>query len=337
MTYQDALRQIPRGALSPVYLLHGDEPFFILELLTLLRGRNDPGPFNNDLFDGDTADPARIVMIAKTGPMLGTHRLIIVRNADRIKDDRGLLLAYLKSPYKTTTLVLTAQKPDMRKSFFITLKGVATVIVCAPLPERAMADWITREGKKRGIRFTPDALTFLQMHLGRDLFRIQQEMDKLSLYLSSTSDPIPRDVVAQGVAHGKSGSVFDLIDAIGEKDGPDAIRRLTEMLRFGDPPLLILALLARQWRIMTLVKAALQAGCSPPEATSKAGVPPFRSAPLLKQVSHWNMEEIRHAFDLMLSADSQLKADRLSAATVLNILVLDLCGSARIGYRAVLS
>ncbi len=333
MTCQEAIRHFARGALSPVYLLWGEEPFFIRALLMALRARIDLRDFNDDLLDGDAADPDQIVLIAETLPVLSAHRLIVVRDAERIKDDRGVLLAYFKNPCKTTTLVFTAQKPDMRKSLFAALKGMATVIPCAPLSEMAAADWMTQEGQKRGLRFTAEARAFLRAHLGRDLFRIQQELDKLVLSdASSPSDAISLDAVERSVAGGRVGSVFDLIDAIGKKEGHDAIRRLTALLSFGEPPLLILSLLARQWRMMAIAKSALQAGCTPSDAALKVGIPPFRMASFMGQMKHWRLEEIRSAFDLIRSADSQLKGGRVSEAFVLEALILDLCGASRIGY-----
>lgn len=331
MTYQDAIRRLASAPLLPLYLLCGEEPFFIRELLAAFRARIDLRDFNDDLLDGDAVEPAQIVRIAETLPVMSAHRLIVVRDAERIKDDRGVLTTYFKHPCKTTTLVFISPKPDMRKSLFAALKGTATTIVCTPLAGSALADWIAREGQRRGLRFTADALAFLQGHLGHNPFRIQQELDKLALS-DSGQEPLSIEIVSRTVAGGRNDSVFDLIDTIAKKEVPEALRRLSGLRVFGEPPLLILSLLTRQWRMMAIARGALQDGCTPSDAAGKAGVPPFRIAKFMEQVKRWRLEEIRHAFDLTLSADLQLKGGRVSPDFVLEALILDLCSPASFGY-----
>jgi DNA polymerase-3 subunit delta len=331
MTYQDALRRLASAPLLPLYLLCGEEPFFIQELLAAFRARIDLRDFNDDLLDGDLTEPAQMIRIAETLPVLCAQRLIVVRDAERIKDDRGVLTVYFKNPCKTTTLVFVSPKPDMRKGLFVALKGAATIITCAPLAGSAVADWITREGQKRGLRFTAEALAFLQAHLGHNLFRIQQELDKLALS-DPAKGPLSVEIVSRTVAGGRNDSVFDLIDTIAKKEVYEAIRRLSALRAFGEPPLLILSLLARQWRMMALAKAAMQTGCTPSDAAGKAGIPPFRAARFMEQIKRWRLEEIRHAFDLTLSADLQLKGGRVSPDFVLEALILDLCGPVSLDY-----
>lgn len=351
MTFQEASKHLDQKRFAPYYLLSGEEFFLIQTLLRQFREKAlDPAAldFNYDQFRGEEIDPEEALLIAQTFPVLSPRRLVIILNADQIKDDHEAFLGYLENPSETTVVVFVAAKPDMRKKLFSNLKKNGVVITCPPLYENEMPQWIAQEGRKRGLLLSKEALWLLKEHLGSDLFLVQQELDKLALHLPASrsgegeggqaTDPgvspagasaeakeISIEVVQQVIAAGRSRSIFELVGAVGEKKVKTAFKILTDLLAEGEHPLFILTMLVRQWRMMAIAKEGIHAGKPESVVGKKVPMPPRLLAPFFQQLKGWRREEIRRAFDLSLAADSQLKGGRQSPSFVIEALILDLC------------
>lgn len=349
MTYPKALKHLDLNRLSPLYLVSGEEPFLIQKTLDQFREKaidSAVRDFNYDLFQGEAVAPEEILLIAQTFPVASARRLIIIQNADLIKDDRELFPAYFENPLETTVLVFVAAKPDLRRKLFVALKKKGTLITCPPLYDNEISRWITQEGEKKGLRFSQEALWYLKERLGKELFLIEQELNKLASHLEAGTLPAAprpgplsggpayppaagREVslkVAQEVVGGGRGhSIFELTRAVGEKNLKGALNLLASLLSEGERPLPILAMLTRQWRMMAIAQEGLYAGESESVVGKKIGLPPFFLSAFLRQLKHWKRDEIRKAFDLSLAADSQLKGGRQSASFVLEALLLELC------------
>jgi DNA polymerase-3 subunit delta len=351
MTFQEALKHLNQKHFSPCYLLCGEEPFLVQELLRQFREKAlDPTAidFNYDQLRGEEVDPEEVLLIAKTFPLLSPRRLLIVLNADQIKDDREAFLSYLENPSETTTLVFVAAKPDMRKKLFTTLKKKGVVMTCSPLYDNEVPQWIAQEGRKRALHFSKEALWYLKEHLGNDLFSIQQEIEKVALHLSDAEKKEPStdtgtspagadsfvrlgekeissEMVQQVIGDGRSHSIFEFVGAVGEKNVKGAFKILTALLAEGEHPLFILTMLMRQWRMMAIAKEGIQSGKAESVIGKKVPMPPRLLTPFFQQLKGWKSEEIRKAFDLSLAADSQLKGGRQSPSFVMEALILDLC------------
>lgn len=338
MTYTEAVKHLEQARFSPIYLLTGEEPFFIQQILRGFREKvleEASRDFNYDHFQGESLDPRQVLMTAKTFPLFSARRLVIIQNADLIKDEREALLSYLESPCDTTVLVFVAAKPDMRKKLFTALKKKGAAIHCAPLTEQALPGWIAQEGKRRGVSLSEEATWYLKERLGNDLFLIQQEIDKFSLH-SSDKKEVSLEMVQQLIAGGRSHSIFELVRAVGEKNLKRSLTLLSSLLEEGEHPLFILTMLTRQWRLMATAREGIDAGKSETAVGKKVPMPPSLLPAFFKQLRNWKGSDIRRAFDLSLAADSQLKGGRQSAPQVLEMLLLDLCRphptSQRTGY-----
>lgn len=132
-------------------------------------------------------------------------------------------------------------------------------------------------------------------------------------------------VVQKVVGGGRSHSIFELTNALGDKDLPKAIRLLNQLLSEGAHPLYVLSMLTRQWRQFFIAREAIDAGEANSVISKKVPMPPGLFSRFLQQLQKWRSMEIRQAFDRCLSADSQLKGGSLSHRFILEALLLDLC------------
>jgi len=335
MTYQEALRHLEQGRPGPLYLVTGEEPFLLERLLRCFLEKTLEASavgFNAHRFRGDEISAEALVSVANTFPVSSSKRLIILQNADRIKDEQGLITGYISDPSPSTILVFAAPKPDMRKKLFSSLKKRAQWVACCAPKERELPDWISEEAGKAGLKFSQEACWFLKEHLGANLLSIQQELEKLALYLADTPAPegrgAPRvslEILQKVLGNGRAHSIFELTKAVGNKDCAQALRLLEQVLSEGAAPLFVLAMLLRQWRQMALARAMLDAGLREAAILKKVPMPPYFFKPFLQQCRKWRRDEIERAFELSLSVDSELKGGTLSAKAALFGLLLDLC------------
>ncbi len=344
MNFQDGMRHLDQGHFSSCYLVTGEESFLVQKLLRrFLEKAIDPETldFNLHRFQGESLVPDAVISIANTFPVFSSRRMLIIQNADQIKDEGGDFLAYLNNSSETTVLVFVAEKPDMRKKLFATLKKRATLVTCPRLYEREIPAWIAGEAKQKGLHLSQEAIWFLKEHLGSDLSALQREIEKIWLYVaeetSVSEEEVSGALVQRVVGGGRSHSIFELTNAVGDKNITKAIRLLNHLLSEGAHPLYILTMLTRQWRQFAVARETLDSGEPESSVSKKVPMPPGLFRRFLQQLHLWQSGEIRQAFERSLSADSQLKGGSLSPGFVLEGLLLDLCrpsdsGSVGEGY-----
>lgn len=239
--YDELQREIGKGQLVPVYLLYGEEGYFIdkitaqLELAALAGA--EPS-FNLDVVYGSETSGAALVAAARSFPVMAARRLVLVKEANKLKkDDTEKLASYLEQPNPQTVLVLqhrSKDTPDKRTRYgklISAAKGIA-VMESKPLRDYKMAPWIEGEIKRRNATADADAVAILVQHLGTNLLRIEQELDKLMLGLADTPKRhIDKRLVYDSVNIDREFNVFELRDLIGERKVAQAHHTLEQLLK----------------------------------------------------------------------------------------------------------
>ena len=131
--------------------------------------------------------------------------------------------------------------------------------------------------------------------------------------------------VEQTVAHTRARTVWELVDAVADRDASKALARAHALLDQGERALGLLNLVVRQFRQLLLGRSALLNGASPDQAAAAAGVPSFRVRAFVRQVERYQGRELLDALDRLAAADRALKGSKVPDALVFEGLVLDLC------------
>jgi DNA polymerase-3 subunit delta len=129
-------RETAAGKIAPVYLIHGEEAFLKEEAVASLReavlgpGGEQSSPWSLTALEGGSTTLSEILDAARTLPMLSSRRLVLVKDAERIRDSEAApLREYLKNPCPTTCLAFVARgKPDFRKAVFRALQQRGRVV-----------------------------------------------------------------------------------------------------------------------------------------------------------------------------------------------------------------
>lgn len=221
MKYEEIIRDLKNKVYHPVYVLMGEEAFYI-DRITDFMAENildeAEREFNQTIVYGRDTTVDQVVSLAKRFPMMANHQVVIVKEAQNLKKIEDLL-PYVENSQISTILVLCYKykKLDKRKTFTKTVGKKGVVFDSVLVPEYKIADWIASYLKSTSYSATPQVCNILANHLGADLSRIANELDKLMLVLPEGAE-ITADDVEKNVGISKTFNVFELNNALGKRD-----------------------------------------------------------------------------------------------------------------------
>ncbi len=229
MNVQSILSDIKKKKLAPVYLLHGEEPYFIDLISDAIEQTvldDSQKGFDQSVVYGKDADFSNIISMAKRYPMLSNHQVIIVKEAQNLKwKDDEFLLKYLEQPTPSTVLVFAHKysKFDKRKKSYKSMEKAGIVLESNKLYEDKVAGWINEQLNASGRKVHPQAAALMAEYLGTDLSKIANEIEKLQLNI-----PVEKEITAvdveQNIGISKDFNVFELNTALSKRNALKAFQ-----------------------------------------------------------------------------------------------------------------
>jgi DNA polymerase III, delta subunit len=222
-TFEGIIADIRARNFSPVYVLMGEEPYFIDKITDLLINtvlNETEKDFNQVILYGADSDGAKIINAARRFPMMSEYQLVVVREAQVIRD-LDLLTNYVKNPLKSTILVINHKyKPlDRRKLLAATVEKTGVLFDSKKIPEYKMPAFISSLLKSKKIDVDPKASQMLSDFIGNDLSRLDKELDKLAIILAEKGlKCITPEIVEQNIGISKEYNNFELIKALVDKN-----------------------------------------------------------------------------------------------------------------------
>lgn len=219
MTFNEIRQDIKAKRYKPIYFFCGEEPFFIDRLTALIEETALPEEekaFNQTVVYGNDVSMSTVTDTARRFPMMSERQVVIVREAQNIRDFDNLL-PYLDHFQSSTILVLAYKnkKPDKRKGVFkkLTTSPNCVYFESAKLYDNKIPEWIIGYCKEKSHGITNKAAGILAESLGTDLSRIANEIDKLLLLLPQGGE-IQETLVEEHTGISKDFNNFELRNAI---------------------------------------------------------------------------------------------------------------------------
>jgi DNA polymerase-3 subunit delta len=221
MEFGDIVHNLKKGIYHPIYLLQGEEPYFIDELSNYIEKNvlsDAEKGFNQTIFYGKDSDAITIAESAMRFPMMASKQVIIVKEAQSLNKIETLL-SYAQNPLESTILVLAYKyksiKGNTKLAKAINKNGV--VFTSKKLYENKIPAWIDSYLKKHGYSITPQAALLLTSYLGTDLSKIANELEKLVIAVKE-SNKITPEHIEKNIGLSKDYNVLELQNALGEKN-----------------------------------------------------------------------------------------------------------------------
>lgn len=227
MTVENILGKWRSNNFSPVTWLEGEEEFFIDQLIDYAEHKilnESEKAFNQSVFYGKDANWAEIVNTCTRYPMFAEKQVVILKEAQQMRDiDK--LEAYVSNPLSSTILVVShkGKTIDGRSRLAKVLLKNADIFQSKKIHENHLSSWAAEFVESRGFTITPRALILLADHIGNDLSRIANEVDKVLMNLKNRST-ITEDDIENFVGISKEYNIFELQHAIGSRDLARAIK-----------------------------------------------------------------------------------------------------------------
>ena len=223
VTSYDLLRNdILKKDYKPIYLLMGEESFFIDDLTDLLEQSiltETERDFNYSLFYGVDSDVRNIITACKRYPMMSKYQVVIVKEAQRL-DRFEMLENYAKQPLHSTILIINYKHGtvDGRKSVVKAIDKVGIIFESKRLYENRIPAFISSYYRERGFNIDDKSTQMLVDYVGNDLSKMVKELEKLQVVLSGKQPRITPEVVEENIGISKDYNNFELVKAIAKKD-----------------------------------------------------------------------------------------------------------------------
>ena len=222
MTYDEILNDLKNKIYKPVYLLYGEESYFIDKITDYIANNvltEAEKAFNQTIMYGKDVSINTVIQAARRFPMMSNYQVVIIKEAQNLKPFADLDV-YFENPLKSTILVLAikdTQKLDKRTKAVKLAEKIGAVLESKKLYENEMIRWVSSLAKSYGITLTPEAQRMMYEHIGADLSRLDGEMKKLKTAVSDQTTPIDGKTVAQNIGINRDFNIFELQKAIGTK------------------------------------------------------------------------------------------------------------------------
>jgi DNA polymerase-3 subunit delta len=229
MSVEKILQDWKKGNFKPIYWLEGEESYFIDVLMEYAEHKiiaEAEQGFNLSVFYGKDADWAAVVNACRRYPMFAERQVVLLKEAQQMRDIEKLE-TYIENPLSSTVFVVShkEKKVDGRKGLGKKLKDskLTEVLTTKKLYDNQLPEWTNNLVKNKGLSINTKALHMLVDHIGNDLNRIENEIEKLTLNLAG-KNAISEDDVENYIGVSKEFNVFELQAAIAQKDLAKSIR-----------------------------------------------------------------------------------------------------------------
>jgi DNA polymerase III subunit delta len=227
MSTEKILTDLKNRNYKPIYWLEGEESYFIDEIVQYCEHKilsESEAGFNLTIFYGKDADWAQVINACKRYPMFSEKQVVLLKEAQQMKELEKLE-SYIENPLNSTIFIVAhkEKKIDGRGKLAKLLKQKAEVFYSAKLKDYQIPEWASTIVSNAKLTITNKALQLMVDHIGSDLSRIKNEIEKLQINLKGRTS-ITEDDIEQFIGISKEFNVFELQNAIGKKDFAKAIR-----------------------------------------------------------------------------------------------------------------
>lgn len=341
MDAKTAIRDIHKGNIQPVYVCYGTEKYRMEEFVQTLTNKlieEEHRDFALSKYDLGEVPIDTVIDEAQTLPFLVPRKLIVVRDpsifmaggkeSGKIEHRVENLMSYLNSPaeYSVIVFMIQGEKLDERKKVVKAIKDKGAVISFMPLSAEELLKWVEKEAEKNGSRMAPQVADVLVNHAGTHLQTLAAEIRKLSLYVG-TGGTIEAQVVKELVVRNTEQNIFALIEEIANLRVDRALSILYDLLKQREEPIKIIALIARQFRIMLQVKELTRQSYSQQQIASQVGLHPYAVKLASEQARKFEAERLAAILSSIAELDYEIKTGRRDKVLGLELFLLRLAAS----------
>lgn len=312
------------GNFSQIYLLYGEENYlkkqykerFVKALLP------EGDTMNYAHYEGKGIDVREVIDLAETMPFFAERRVFVFENTGFFKSAAGAELAdYLKELPETAYFLFVEEEVDKRGKMYKAVKSKGRAVELPFQDENTLKRWAAGQIGRENKRITETDLVYFLNKVGIDMGNITKELEKLFCY-ALERDVITREDIDAVCVTQISNHIFDMVNAVAEKQQKKALDLYYELLALKEPPMRILFLLTRQYRGLYQVKQLAQKGYGRKEIAEKAGLHPFAVGKYMEQAKRFQVKELRAILEDSVDIEQRVKTGLLTDSLAVEIFLV---------------
>jgi len=315
---------------KPVYLLYGEEAFLVRYYANLFTERLlDDTMMNRDVFEGKDFEVDLAIDAANTLPFLNDWRLVYIKDSQLLaagrKDDTEALAKYLTEIPENTILVFVetaaSKAVDKRNRLYKQIVAKGRAVECKQPAEPELIRWITNIFKKKGKEIYPQTARLLLDTVPKGMDQIYAEADKLGDFVGTRCLISPEDIHAV-CTKSLEARIFDLVGAVCSGQTEKALVQYHNMLAAKEQPLMMLAMMARQFRMILQCKACAEKNMRQNEIIAQLNLRDFIVRECLRQGQNFTSDRLLEALTDCQDTDIRIKTGLVEGALGVELLIV---------------
>ncbi len=311
------------GQLNQVYLLCGEEAYlkkyYKNELRKALISPDDT--MNYAYYEGKGIAVNEVIDLAETLPFFSERRLIIMEDTGLFKSSGAELADYLKEMPDTTFMVFVESEIDKRGKLYKAVQAKGCVVELGKQDGDTLFRWVAGMMKREGKMTSDNVIRYFLSKVGDDMENIQKELEKLFCY-TLEKESISKEDVDEICTEQITNRVFDMVNAVADKEQRKALDYYYDLLALKEPPLRILFLLSRQFKLLMEVKSMDAQGIGRKEIAEKAGLNPYVVGKYQSQAKAFKMSALRGILEDSVSTEEQIKTGNITEILGVELFII---------------
>ena len=314
---------IKTGNFKPVYLLYGEEAYLKKQYRDRITKAifPDGDTVNYAYYEGKGINPGELIDLAETMPFFAKRRLIVVENSGFFKNATPDLADYIKTMPDTACFLFVENEADKRGKMYKAVKSKGRVVEMARQDEKTLLYWVAGNVKKEGYKIKEQTARYLLSTTGTDMENLEKELEKLFCYCMGKEEIEISDIEAICTTQ-ITNKIFDMVEAVAMKNQKKALDYYYDLLALKEPPMRILFLLVRQYRMLFHVKALANQGYGRKEIASKAGLHPFVAGKNMEQAKRFKMGQLRRVMEEGAQLEQDVKTGLLTDNLAVELFIV---------------
>jgi DNA polymerase-3 subunit delta len=312
-----------------IIFFYGEDDFRLKQAIKKLKEKfisASLGDTNLAVLEGKTVAFNELVRQILAMPFLSRTRLVIIENliSDGKKDIHEKVIEFLPKVPSTTVLVFTETKPDKRTALFKKLVKADKLQEFKLLEEEQLRRWIRKELEVRSTKYEEGTITKLIEYVGNDLWRMTNEIQKLTTYNRELSTKNIELLVKSQV----ESDIFKMVDAVGQKNLKVALKECQNLLLTGANELYILSMIVYQYRNLLIIKDLQERSRGNVNSwalAKKACLHPYVVQKTLVQAKNFSLSDLKKSYRTLLDFDWRLKTGKIEGKAALSLLLAKFC------------
>ena len=311
-----------------VYLLYGEEAYlkklYKEKLKDALLAPEDT--MNLNIYEGKGIDVREVISQADTMPFFADRRLLLIEGSGMFKSASPEMAEYIPKIPEETCIVFVEDEVDKRGKLYKAVKKVGRAVELGRQDEKTLMNWVLTILRREKRQITSATMELFLSKTGNDMELIGNELEKLLCYTLGQEIIAAEDVEAV-CANRTENRIFEMINAIAQKQQKKALDLYYDLLALKEPPMRILYLITRQFNLLMQVKELKGQGFDQAGIASRLGLQIFIIRNYLRQAERFTQEQLREAVQECVETEEAVKTGRMGDSMSVELLIVKYSGA----------